>query len=154
MPIQYRLASTLVALLAATISSAQDCKLRADVHRISAASGGVQGLSIDVGPAHAGIYYVVGSFSGTSPGQIVNGIHFPLNLDHYFLHSWFGDTLVAGNGIGATDVTGSAYHGLLVPPGSASALVGLTVHHVVAPVSALSLLHTCATNPVPLHFVP
>jgi len=114
----------------------------------------VQSLKIDVGPANAGIYYVIGSFSGTSPGQNVNGIHFPLNLDSYFLQSWFGDTLVAGNGIGATDVTGQAFHGLLVPPGSASALVGLTVHHVVAPVNALSLLHTCATNPVPLKFLP
>ncbi|TAJ15902.1 MAG: hypothetical protein EPO68_12060 [Planctomycetota bacterium] len=114
----------------------------------------MQKLAIDVGPANAGLYYVLGSFSGTSPGFDL-GLHYPLNLDHYLVDSWVGALRLApGGGVASTNAAGQATFDLVVPPGSLAALAGLRAHHAVAPQSQLTLLHTCVTNPVALQLVP
>jgi hypothetical protein len=146
----------LVALsLAPTFASAQDCAVTADVLAISVSAGGVQTLSIDVGPENAlSQYFVLGSFSGTAPGFDL-GLHYPLNEDRYLLQTWVGASrLVEDGGIGLTDSRGLAEIHVVVPPSATSALVGRTVNHAVAPISFLTLLHTCVSNPVPLTFTP
>jgi hypothetical protein len=146
--------SILFTLLPTAVVSAQNCKLSGDVTRISVAVGGAQQLAIDVGPANAGLYFVLGSTSGTTPGFDL-GLHYPLNIDQYLVSSWVGDLrLGAAGGIGFTDAAGNATFDLSVPPGSLSAFAGLTLHHAVAPLSSVTLLHTCVTNPVRLQLVP
>ena len=146
--------SIVLAVLATSVASAQDCKVSTDVTRISVSAGGVQKLAIDVGPANAGLFFVLGSASGTAPGFDL-GLHYPLNVDHYLVDSWVGSLrLGAEGGIGFTDAAGKASFDLIVPPGSLSSFAGLTLHHAVAPLSAATLLHTCVTNPVRLQFVP
>lgn len=151
----HSLSLALVAALAApTAILAQDCKLSTDVTRVSVSAGGTQMLYIDVGPSNAGLYYVLGSFSGTSPGFDL-GMHYPLNMDRYLIDSWVGVLRLApGGGIGATDALGHGAFALVVPSGTLTALAGLSVHHAVAPQSQVTLLHTCVTNPVRLQLVP
>lgn len=147
-----------LAIVAAPAASssvlAQDCKLSTDITRVSVSAGGAQVLYVDVGPSNAGLYFVLGSFSGTSPGFDL-GLHYPLNVDRYLVDSWVGTLRLApGGGIGATDALGQGAFTLVVPPGSLTALAGLSVHHAVAPQSPVTLLHSCVTNPVRLQLVP
>jgi len=53
---------------------------------ISLAAGGSQTLFLSPCRASAGdLYFVLGSATGTSPGQAVNGLVLPLNFDAYHL---------------------------------------------------------------------
>ena len=132
----------------------------ADTYSMSVASGGTQILQLFAGHPHGGEpYLLLGSLSGTAPGQTVDGHVLPLNLDAYFLH-----TVSMPN---APPLTGS--FGLLSTapfPGSKATaaftlprafdpiLVGLTVEHAYATLDLSTGRVNLTSNPVPLALVP
>lgn len=100
----------------------------ADVHEILATAGGVQTLSLDVGPVHAGkVYFLVGTVSGTGPPFQAGGFDVPLVVD-----GWTDVTLGPNvgplvNTLGTLDAQGRAQGvQLLLPPVPG---LELTFHH-------------------------
>ncbi len=129
--------------------------LTASPATLSLASGGTQTLAFDHGSALAGSFYLVlGTLSGTSPGLAWDGFVLPLNFDAYtFLTltsanqgSWSGT-------LGVLDAAGSASASLVVPPGTAPALAGSTLHHAVVVFPASGVL-ALVSNAVPLALLP
>ena len=133
------------------------CALDADVDSISLSAGGVQNLTLTLGPKHAfETYFVLGSASGTSPGVPLDGKVLPLNLDAYFTLTAVGPNappLV--NTFGTFDATGITTAQIVVPAGFSPSLAGVTLHHaylsiVLAPVAFVDLI----SNACALTFVP
>ncbi len=118
---------------------------------LSLATGGVHTLALDLGPANAGlVYLVLGSRSGWAPGLPVGPVTLPLVPD-----SWFDFTLAffnqaqLGNTLGVLDSNGRATATLTVPPGLSPSLAGVVFHHAAVLLDP-TLVVTDATNPVPL----
>lgn len=122
---------------------------------LSVATGGVHTLSIDVGPANAGlVYLVLGSKSGWAPGLAVGSVTVPLVPD-----SWFDFTLAffnqaqLGNTLGVLDAAGQGTATLTLPAGLLPSLAGEVFHHAAVLLDS-SLAVVDATNPVPLTLTP
>ena len=118
---------------------------------ISLSAGGTQTLTLDGGFANAdGIYFILGTISGTSPGQTFGSLELPLNPDGYFTF-----TLTApSNGfieapIGILDAMGTATTSISLPAGSPAALAGLVVDHAYTVLGS-----NFVSNPVSLTLLP
>ncbi len=105
--------------------------LSVDVATISLSAGGIAHFSLDAGAAHGGQSYVLlGSDTGTSPGQSAAGILLPLNDGPYFQFTWHhANNPVFSAFRGVLAANGQASAALSVPPGSSSAYVGRTLAH-------------------------
>ncbi len=105
--------------------------LEVDVASISLAAGGSAQLQMDAGAAHAGMSYaMLGSHTGTSPGQNGYGIHLPLNDGQYFQLTFTNPGFGIFSGFrGALDGAGQATAAVTLPAGTNPALAGLTIHH-------------------------
>lgn len=116
-------------------------------------AGGAQDIDVDAGPAHAGeLYVVVGSFTGTSPGQNLLGVHIPLNLDAYFYTTVRAPNVgPLRNTFGALDANGRARAQFALPPGISVSLLGLQLHHAAVVFTPAGVV-TLVTNPVDLGF--
>lgn len=126
-------------------------------HSISLSAGGGQALRLRGGPALAGdAYLLLGSASGTASGLILDGFPLPLAIDGYtqFLAGGFAGSVLQG-GSGLLDVAGRAGASLIVPPGLAQGLAGLTLHHAWVSVDlTANFAVSWISNPAPLTFVP
>lgn len=139
-----------------TAGAADVLELDRDV--LSLAAGGPTDLAIDFGAGQADDWYLVlGSFAGTSPGVLFDGVTIPLNVDAYW-----GYTLITPNAppytgsLGILDADGRASASLDLPPGLGGALVGATLHHSAITIAlAPGLLSVAsASNPAALQLVP
>jgi hypothetical protein len=131
--------------------------LRADRAGVPGPAGGRVGLSLDLGAARAGEYYLVlGSLSGSVPGILLpGGAVLPLNFD-----SLTGLMLSMPNAsglftatLGNLDGAGKAGAAVTVPPGALVPLTGRALRFAAA-VSDASLFPIRATNAVALGIVP
>lgn len=116
-------------------------------------AGGSQFIDIDAGPAHGGeLYAVVGSITGTSPGQNILGAHIPLNLDAYFVTTVSAPNRGALlNTFGTLDPSGRARAEFVLPPFLSLSLLGIRLHHAAVLASSSGVI-TLVTNPAPLDF--
>jgi hypothetical protein len=98
---------------------------------VSVGRGGVQSLTLLADPTLAGrTYMIIGSVSGTAPGVWHVGVNVPLNLDAYLLATIQNpNPSYLPNSVGTLDAAGVGNAAFMLPPGSDSALIGLTVHH-------------------------
>jgi len=122
--------------LAPVLGSGTGATLTTDVSQLVVGTGGTQTFALDAGVAHASeLYLLLGSTTGTAPGQAAGAHVLALNLDAYFLHtllrpngapmgSSFGVLSPASPGPG-----GTATATFTLPPGLGSSVIGLTVHH-------------------------
>jgi hypothetical protein len=108
--------------------------LQAKPSSISALAGGTQNWSIDCGPAQANnIYVVLGSMSGTRPGQPspLGPQLIPLNFDSWTQLSLnLADTAVYANSLWFLDAQGRSTASFNLPPALPGAQ-GLQLHHAV-----------------------
>lgn len=135
------------------VYSGRSLRLVSDVSEVSAASGGRQLLSIDLGAPLAGMpYLILGSMSGNRPGVSLQGVNLPLNVDFYTSF-----TLTSANGpvlqgtFGMLDAQGRAQASVQVP--ASLALTGLAVLHSCLWFDQGFLLQG-ATGTVPLRIAP
>lgn len=102
-------------------------------------------LYVSMGASNAAASYrILGSLSGTSPGQVIGGTMIPLNADPFFnfLASWPGGGMPLFGNTGSLDASGRA-EALFAPrSGPLSTLIGTEIHF-----SAL-VGGTTATEPV------
>jgi len=131
-----------------------DAALSMDTATISLPSGGQQSLTLSAGSTHAsGIYLVLGSGSGTSPGINLGGATLPLNFD-----GWMTTSLVSANAppfvntVGALDTAGVASAAIVFPPLAIPVLYGLTLDHAYLVLSGTTPVF--ASNPVSLTLTP
>ena len=112
--------------------------LGVDVASLSLSAGGAAHFALDAGATHRGRNYaLLGSTTGTSPGQSGYGIHLPLNDGAYFQMTLNRSTLGIFSGFrGRLGADGKAAAALTVPAGSNPALAGLTVDHAFVVLSA------------------
>ena len=133
-----------------------DAPLTVDGGTLSLSAGGAQGLRLDAGPALAGAtYLVLGSASGTSPGQPVDGVVLPLNADTYTasLFQAAGAPPFAGF-LGTLDAAGRATVRIELAPGAVAASgLPLLLHHAFAAFGGFGQV-VFASNPVPLVLTP
>ena len=125
--------------------------LTGDVAQISVSAGGVQTLSLDAGLPNAGaIHFLLGSLSGTSPGQTFGAADLPLNFDGYFLFTLVNpNSPPLSNSVGILDGQGQGTTLFTVPPGTSGTLAGLVLNH------AYGLLGSpFVSNPVQLTLTP
>lgn len=135
-----------------TVFSGGALTLRGSPLEISAQAGGVQSLTLDAGPEHAGeLFLLLGSLSGIAPGVALGQVVLPLTLDSFLLDSAASpNAWLVSPGIGLLDANGRAAASAQVPEGLLNA--GLTVHHAflaIAPDGELTL----ASTPFPLVLV-
>ncbi len=116
-----------------------DVCLGADVAQVSASNGGTQILSVGGGAQRAGFFYLLlGSFTGTTPGIVVDGFPLPLNIDSYTVHTLTQpNTPPLGGSFGILDVQGEATASVTVPAGAPASLVGLQFDHAVVLIELL-----------------
>ena len=117
--------------------------LQTDVPTLSVTNPGTQTLTIDAGVPNAGRqYFLVGSISGTSPGQFVlPGITIPLNFDFYTTFTFANpNTSLLSNNMGTLNGSGQATATFNLPNTGNPGLVGLVIHHayVLLPVDFVS----------------
>jgi hypothetical protein len=126
--------------------------LTADVHVLSAASGGAQAFALASAP-HAGqLYLVAATGSGMLPGTLVDGVLVPLNVDAFTLFALQSlNQAPYAQTLGVLGATGGASASLTLPPGAASGVVGTTLHHAFIVVNGTVGF---ASNAVPLTIVP
>ena len=108
-------------------------------------TGGVQALTMDVGPAFAGLpYRIFGSASGSCPGITYSGQVIALNPDPYFQHTLlYPNQSPLANSEGILDAQGRASATVTVPPAYAILSVPLELWHAGVVLSASGqLLHT------------
>ena len=132
-----------------------DPTLSADVAQLSLAAGGTQVVSVQH-PLAGGIYWLLGSFSGSSPGQPLPDtlLTLPLNYDGWFLLAVLHPNVFVQGSLGFLDGTGAASAGLTIPAGSSPSLAGFTLLHgaIVLDGAVFPPIHV--TNTVPLLLVP
>ncbi|MCA8963541.1 MAG: PQQ-dependent sugar dehydrogenase [Planctomycetes bacterium] len=131
--------------------------LFASVDTLSLGSGGRVDFTLDAGAAQAGgLYQLVGSMSGTSPGTAFGPVLLPLNTagDPWFQLTWTPfSTAILQNTISNLDAAGRGQAAIVIPPLPLS-LVGLQFHHAFLVWDAATQQHTYASNAVPLTLVP
>ena len=115
---------------------------------LNANQGGTQTLLYSCGAPHAGHEYIMlGSITGTKPGERLNGYEVPLIYDAWFDYTVFNPTSpFYANARGFLDAQGKAVVTLTLPP--LPFLKGITMHHAVVIIDGGSLAY--ASNPVPL----
>lgn len=111
------------------------------------------------GQPHAqGLYFVLGSATGTSPGiPADNGLTIPLNLDNYYVFTaLYPNTSVLTNSLGFLDAQGKGQASFNIPPGLSPTLAGVTLNHAYVVLDFLSNppQTVFASNSVPVTFVP
>lgn len=128
--------------------------LTVDLASLSEATGGVQTMSLDLGPAHAGeLYLVIGTISGTSPGLAIGGITIPLNPDAYTTQTLLSANQAPFvNTLGLLDANGQATAALVLPPAALVGLAGLRADHAAVTLAGPQV--TAATGTVPLVVTP
>jgi hypothetical protein len=129
--------------------------LLSDADEVGLAAGGVVHLALDAGAAFAGApYAMLGSHTGTAPGQSAFGVHLPLNDGSYFRLTRFQPGHPAFGGFrGRLDASGRASADLTVAAGSNPALAGLTLHHAFVVLDA-ALRPVLASEARPLLLLP
>ena len=151
---------SLVALMSLFAGETTAQTLTADVSQLSVAQGGTQTFTLDAGVAHAlDTYLLLGSVSGTTPGQPVDGQLLPLNYDSYFLHTLVhpnSPTLGNSWGLLSSDLPGPggmATATFTLPPKLDPTLVGMTVHHAFVVLDWSTGMVSLTSNAVPVDLV-
>ena len=126
--------------------------------QVSVSGGTTHVLSLETGPAYAGLPYVVlGSLTGTAPGYPLDGQLLPLAVDSYLLHTLTSPNAppLAGS-LGQLDDVGRASASFALPPGTGAALVGVEANHAFVALELLPGLLRVAliSNAVPIQLVP
>ena len=130
--------------------------LWSDTPEVSASTGGTVNFDMVCGSDFGGDFYLVlGSLSGTSPGTPINGELVPLVADAYTNLTFsrvnqgpFSQTF------GTLDALGRASASLTIPPGVASALIGLEANHAFVVFNTTSMTVTLASNAQSLSIEP
>lgn len=130
--------------------------LWSDASSISASAGGTVQFDLTCGSDFGGNFYLVlGSFNGTSPGTQINGELVPLVPDAYTdLTISLVNQGPFGQTFGVLDSLGGANASLTLPPGMASALVGLEANHAFVVIDPITTKVTLASNAQPLIIEP
>ncbi len=124
---------------------------------LSLSAGGIQDMTLDVGPGFAGDFYLVlGSLSGTQPGFVYETFQVPLNADVYFAHTLTSPNAPPLSGqFGVLDANGTGLTRFTLPPGTQPALAGSVVDHAAFVIDSGPIpLLTVVTNPVGLTLTP
>ena len=158
-----RIPTVLLALIALVVplpSAGTAQTLTADVGQVVVPWGGTQTLTLDAGGGNASkLYLLLGSTSGTTPGQPVNGQLLPLNYDTYFLHTLLHtNSPPLGNSFGILSSSspgpgGMATATFTLPPGLGPTVVGLTLHHAFVVFEWSTGAVSLASNAVPVDLV-
>jgi hypothetical protein len=131
--------------------------LWSDAAEVSALTGGTIGFDMVCGSDFAGdLYLLLGSFSGTSPGFPIDGELLPLVvLDPYFNMMLSQPNLPPfAQTFGMLNASGGANASVTIPPGIASALIGLEVNHAFVALDSATLKVTLASNAQSLSIEP
>jgi hypothetical protein len=108
-------------------------------------------MKLDAGVSHAGgLYVVLGSAAGTSPGLPFGPITVPLNFDTYFnvLLASPGSLIVGS--VGLLDASGQATASFFLPSNVGSNFVGLQLDHAFVAFDAQLTGPQFVSNPYPL----
>jgi len=152
-----RLDGTFVGLAGAedrfTIVKGENRTFFRDQPRVSVGNGGRQDWRLEAGPLQAGNLYAVLASLGTQPGFTFDGVHVPLNLDHWTnLSIGLANSPIYQNSFGFLDSTGRATSAFVLPPMNDPTLVGTAVFHAYLVVDGQGV--TMASNPVKLTLLP
>ena len=127
--------------------------LVADAYGLSLGAGGTVTMTLTT-PFAAGPYLLLGTTSGTSPGQPLAGGVLPLNQDAYFDHTLAnpGGFPLSGSFslLTPTATGGGATTTFTLPPAFDPLLVGLTLHHAYVVLDPATMQALFASNAVPL----
>lgn len=123
---------------------------------LSVGAGGTYSMELDVGPGYAGdVYFVLGSFSGTTPGFPYAGFLIPLNPDPYFNLTLNRPNLAPlANTFGVLDGAGTGAAGLTIPAGQYPTLAGVTAHHAFGALNPADLALRAVSNVTKFAFTP
>lgn len=129
--------------------------LKADVRSVSLRAGGVQSLSLNAGPTHAGrSYLVLGSASGTSPPTSLHLVQLPLASDPYFRLTFsHPNTWITGS-FGVLDEAGRARAEVRIPAGAPPTGAGTVLQHAFVVFRPAPLTFYAGSNAVSLELNP
>lgn len=131
--------------------------LNSESPALSVTNGGKLAFTINAGPTFGGqAYWLLGSTSGTQPGLAVSGLPLLLNPDSYFFATLNSPNVPPlSNSFSFLGATGQGKAFFTLPPGSPSALIGVTGYHALAVVDLFAGPKLVLTsNSVPLTLLP
>lgn len=130
--------------------------LSANTPDVSVGGGGTQVWTLDAGLEHAGgVFLILGSVTGTSPGLPIDDTEIPLVFDVYTLYTMNSPNATPLEGtFGLLGVLGSAVAQFRLPPGSNPNLVGVELHHAFVVLDAADAEVLFASNAIPVRLVP
>lgn len=123
----------------------------------SAASGGTLQLDLVAGSDHGGeVYFVVGSFGGTTPGLVIDGFTLPLNTADPYFNMMFNQPNSGpfGSTLGFLDPLGRGTATVTLPPAAGVPFIGKTIHHAWAAIDPATFTVTLTSNAEPVTVVP
>lgn len=135
----------------------QERYLWSNTREFSAASGGTLQLDLLAGSDFGGdLYFVVGSFGGTTPGVVLDGHLLPLvTADPYFNMTISQPNQAPfGNTLGLLDGLGRATATVTLPPGVGVPFIGKTIHHAWAAIDPVTLQVKLTSHAEPVTVVP
>lgn len=121
---------------------------------LSTATGGLQTLYLNSGPARANeVFVLAGSGSGTAPGFPFGAFVVPLNPDAYFSYAVANPNVFPlGNSLGFLDANGRATATFTLPPGLPF-LAGFALDHAYVTLD-LAVNPTSASAAARVEFLP
>lgn len=125
--------------------------------QVSLSAGGTHCLSLDAGPEQASeLFLILGSASGTSPGQPFQGLTIPLNQDGYDLFTLLEPNAFVQPSLQFLDADGARLAKIFLPAGSSPSLAGVVLHHafLVFDTTGGTLSTRLVSNAAPLELVP
>ena len=124
---------------------------------MSVAAGGTQTFALNA-PVTFGLYLLLGTASGSSPGTPSGGYVIPLNVDTYLLHTLLTPNAAPLAGsfgvLTSSGGSGTATASFSLPPAFNPVLVGLTLHHAYVTIDLVSGNMNFVSNAVPLALLP
>ncbi len=129
--------------------------LTTDVHAVRVHTTDRQRFTLSAGVEHAGKpYFLVGSFTGTSPGVTLGAVTIPLNYDAYFDILLQAPNVVVSNSLGTLDASGNATASFDYANSMQHSMAGLMLDHAYVVFGAGFASIDEVSNAVPLTILP
>lgn len=137
------------------LNRADGPSLSADVAQVSLSAGGVQTLSLSA-PTPSGLYYLLTTVGGTTPGIVFppSFLPVPLNSSSLLTFTALRPNKLVKKGLALLDGSGQKTATLTIPPGQDPGLDGVVLHHAYVLLDLASLETNFVSNAESLTLVP
>ncbi|MFT5285084.1 MAG: hypothetical protein ACI8TQ_001245 [Planctomycetota bacterium] len=137
------------------LNSAAGSSLLASAAQISLSGGGIQTFSLDA-PTPDALYFLLTTFTGTTPGTVFSPsyLSLPLNSSSLFLSTATRPNKLVKKGLAFLNASGEKTATMTIPAGQDPTLNGLVLQHAYMLLDLITLTPSFISNAVTTSFIP